>query len=284
MVYDKVGPTAWKVAYQRTLADIKYSKEIFDELAPQITSSDQKQKDYFEKAKTSKHVTVQIEARYKIINRILEGQKPTQVFEIAAGLSPRGLSMAEANPDLIYVELDLPEMANEKKKILNQIKSKFNRRIPNLKIESGDALKYESLFAATKYFRQEKIVVINEGLLRYLNFEQKARVSQNVHKLLKYFSGVWITPDITLRQVILSEKADERQRIKELTGMDIFANSFRNVEHAKEFFKQQGFQVESHSYREVENELVSPKKLGMSKEEVSEVIKNVCGVFLMKLL
>lgn len=284
MIYDKVGPTAWKVAYQRTLAGIKYSKEIFDELNPQIASADQKQKDYFENAITSKLTVVQIEARYKLVNRILEEQKLNQVFEIASGLSPRGLSMAEANPDLIYVELDLPGMVNEKRRILSKIEAKLSIHIPNLKIESGDALDYELLFAATKYFRQEKIVVINEGLLRYLNFDQKAKVSQNVHKLLKHFGGVWITPDITLRKVILSEKADERQRIKDLTGMDIFANSFRNVEHAKEFFAQQGFEVELHSYSEVENELVSPTKLGLSKKEVTEIIKNVGGVFLMRII
>lgn len=283
MNYDKIGPTAWSVAYQRTLADIKYSKEIFDELASMIASTDLKQRDYFEKSKTSKYSTVRVEARYKLINRILEWQRPVQVFEIAAGLSPRGLSMAEANPDLTYVELDLPGMTNEKRRILSQIEAKFKRRIPNLNIEPGDALEYESLFAATKHFRHGNIAVINEGLLRYLNFEQKAKVSQNVHQLLENFGGVWITPDITLRQVIMSEGGyGERQSMKELAGMDIYANSFRDVEHAKDFFTQQGFQVEPHSYIEIEDELVSPAKLGMSREEVIEAINNG-AVFLMRI-
>ncbi|TAL48148.1 hypothetical protein EPN87_01200 [archaeon] len=68
----------------------------------------------------------------------------------------------------------------------------------------------------------------------------------------------------------------------ELSGMDIYENAFRDVEHAKEFFAQQGFQVEAHSYTEVEDELVSSEKLGMSKKEVHEAIKHA-PVFVMRI-
>jgi len=282
MINEKISPTAWVVAYQRTLGNIKYAKEIFDDLSPLIAVADQKQRDYFDKAKMSRH-TARLEARYKLINRILEEQKSDQIFEIAAGLSPRGLAMTQDNPNLIFVELDLPEMINEKRKILSQIVAKFNIHTSNLSLESGDALNYDSLLAATKHFRQDDITVVNEGLLRYLNFEQKAQVSQNVRKLLKIFGGVWITPDITLDKVIQSDtKGAEYQRIKELSGMDIHANTFRDVSHAKEFFTQQGFQVESRCYAEIEDELVSPTKLGIPKEEVHETIKD-SPVFIMRI-
>lgn len=282
MINEKLGPTAWVVAYQRTLGNIKYAQEIFDELSPLIALADQKQRDYFDKSKMSRH-TLRLEARYKLINQILEEQKSAQIFEIAAGLSPRGLAMTQDNPNLTYVELDLPEMINEKRKILSQIAAKINLNISNLSLESGDALNYDSLLSATKHFRQDNITVVNEGLLRYLNFEQKAQVSQNVNKLLKNFGGVWITPDITLDKVIQSDtKGAEYQIVKELSGIDLHANTFRDVAHAKEFFTQQGFQIESRCYAEIENELISPTKLGMSKEEVHEAIKD-SPVFIMRI-
>lgn len=48
-----------------------------------------------------------------------------------------------------------------------------------------------------KYFDEDReIAIINEGLLRYLTFEEKKIVATNVYNMLKY-NGVWITCDVT---------------------------------------------------------------------------------------
>lgn len=278
----KTGPTAWAVAYKRTLADISYAKEIFHELTSAIETANETEKDYFEKAKDSKN-TPQLEARYKMIDLILKEQSPKQILEIASGLASRGMSMTEKDSDLVYVELDLPGVMSEKQKIVEKLKNKLDINLKKLYLEVGDALDYESLLAATKHFEQEEIAVVNEGLLRYLTFKQKAQVAQNVHKILEKVGGVWITPDITMRKIILTEnKGKEYDRISKLAGIDINANSFRDKEHAKEFFENQGFLVDIRSLTEVEDLLVSPEKIGMSLDEVHETIKNVV-VFIMKI-
>lgn len=281
LVY-KTGPTAWVVAYKRTIANIPYAKEIFNELAPSIKVANSDEIDYFEHAKESKN-TPQLEARYKLINKILKDQNPSQILEIAAGLSPRGIQMTQRDSNLKYVEIDLPSVMAEKQKIVANLAEKEKINTKNLVLECGNALNYKSMFEATKSFKQKPITVVNEGLLRYMNFDQKSIVAKNVHKLLKKFGGIWITPDITLRKIIMSEsKGKEYQRISQLTGIDIDANSFKDVTHAKEFFEEHGFSVKCISLTEIEKELVTPKKIGMGKQEVHETIKNVI-IFVMKL-
>ena len=274
--YENIGPTAWRVAYQRTLSDIKYAKEIFDELDSFVKPSNSVQTEYMESAKTS-NLAPQFEARYKLINNLLEKNKTSQILEIASGLAPRGLAMTEENPDLQYVELDLPIMAGHKRKMLENLFVKGKAKPQNnLHIEDGDALDEKSLFKATRYFKNEPISVVNEGLLRYLNFNQKAVVAKNIHSLLEKFGGVWITSDITLKKILTNqykhERSDNRKRIIALSGIDVEANSFENEEEARNFFEKLDFSVERHSFLEVKDELVSPQKLGLSLKVVEEML------------
>lgn len=65
------------------------------------------------------------EARYKTTNHVLEelirstGIK--QVVELAAGMSPRGLTFSEHFPDVVYLETDLEEMLEKKIRIVSSL-------------------------------------------------------------------------------------------------------------------------------------------------------------------
>ncbi|MBN1778650.1 MAG: class I SAM-dependent methyltransferase [Candidatus Buchananbacteria bacterium] len=282
--YENVGPTAWRVAYFRAQSDIKYAAEIFAELDSIVKPTTSAQIEYMESSKTS-NLAPQFEARYKLIDLLLEKHKTKQILEIAAGLSPRGLAMAEADSDLQYVELDLPQMAGDKRKLLGNLFSAGQAQAQsNLHIEDGDALNLDSLAAATKYFGDEPISVIHEGLLRYLNFEQKAIVAKNIRSLLEKFGGAWITSDITLKKILHYEKEreDNRRRIMAISGIDVEANCFDSVESACDFFDQLGFSVEQHSFLEVIDQLVSPQRQNISIDEVKKMIRHAV-VFVMRL-
>ena len=192
--------------------------------------------------------------------------------------------MTEANPSLQYVELELLAMAEQKRKILQNLflQHKANPQ-KNLHIKNGDALKIDSLLAATKHFKNEPISVVNEGLLRYLDSSQKIIVAKNVHTLLEKFGGVWITSDISLEKLTsyTEERMAARKRILALSGINVEANSFKDEESARKFFENLGFSVERHGFLEIADELVSPKKLGLSPEEIKDMIKSAV-VFVMR--
>lgn len=281
--HERISPTAWTVAYRRTFTDIPYSNEIFVELEKQL--KEQGGVEIADELRTPA-IAPQSEARFKLVNRLLKQSGSNQVFEIAAGLSPRGLATTD-NPSTTYIEVDLPGMMKLKRKIVEAITGKQTvGKRNNLHLETGDALNLQSLQEAASHLdRTRPIVVINEGLLRYLNFDEKAIVARNIHALLEQFSGVWITPDITLPHILNAENLvahNQTQKIKELTRIDIDQNRFSSVEQARRFFENLGFTVEDHSFMEVVDELVSPKRLGQTDKETEALIEDA-HVFVMRL-
>lgn len=131
-------------------------------------------------------LAVELEARSKLIDRLLAETGASQVLEIAAGFSSRGLVFT-AQPNTQYIELDLPDLAELKTQIVGNI-----AHIPeNLHILGGNALRSSDFDVASQYFSKDKpVAVVNEGLLRYLTFDEKAQVANNNRSLLEQFGGV----------------------------------------------------------------------------------------------
>lgn len=184
------------------------------------------------------------------------------------------------------MELDLPTVVEEKEQIIKEItKEKGSEPPKNLHFQAGNALDFESFENAGKYFnRSKKLVITNEGLLRYLTKEEKAKVAQNINRFLEDFGGVRITSDISLRKIFSKENKvmnEHVEKISKLTGKDIFNNRFETEEEAKEFFENLGFSIERHSFMEVYDDLISPKKLNLSEQQVKDVIEDAV-VYIMK--
>jgi len=281
--YDGVVPTGWLTAYGRTFTDIPYSQAMFDELEAIRTNSSSAP--ILEEMKDTK-LAPQFEARHKLLNKLVKESGIKQVLEIAAGLSTRGIELT--TDELIqYVEVDLPTMMADKRKILADLQEKGaipNR--PNLHIADGSAVEIDDLIKAATYFdSSQPIAVVNEGLLRYLGFEDKTKYAENVKCLLKQFGGVWITSDISLPKVFYKEDdvmALRRKRISEITGVNVADNLFKDEEDAKKFFGNLGFSVESHSFLEMLDDLTSPQALDMPRDYV-EAINGSAVVFVMRL-
>jgi len=273
--FEKVIPTAWMVAYRRTFTDIPYSLEIFEKL-----EEIRKRNNYEDIPSDLKkpELAPQFEARHKLIDKLIYQTDLDQILELASGFTSRGLSMAKEN-NFNYVEFDLPTVAKEKKQIIEEIAGEKGFEVPDsLHFEAGNVLEFESFEKATKYFNKSKpLVITNEGLLRYLTKDEKAKVAQNIHKILEEFGGVWITSDISLRKIFSKENElmnDHVERISKLTGKDIFSNRFETEEEAKNFFENLGFSIERHSFMEVYDGLTSPKILSLSQQQVKDVVED----------
>ena len=93
-----------------------------------------------------------------------------------------------------YIEMDLEEVAKNKVRLLEDIASIPN----NLHIIRGNALNYADFQKCDKFLDKSKeVAIINEGLLRYLTFEEKEIVAKNIYNVLHKYNGVWITCDVT---------------------------------------------------------------------------------------
>lgn len=198
----------------------------------------------------------EIEARYKLINKLLEQYEIKQVLELAAGYSSRGLIYSKKGYN--YVELDLKKVVKNKKKILSHLE----KDIPsNLRIIGGNALRTDDFNIVENYFKaDEHITIIHEGLFRYLTFDVKRQVAQNIHDLLSKYGGIWITSDVTPKKFITSQNQallDFNKNLTTITSRNQLNERFEDENHIREFFGNIGFElVEIHPFIEMKKEIM----------------------------
>lgn len=103
--------TAFLTAFPKIFTDIDYSMEIFSCMRKLVTE----QGFTFQPEQFSNAMSLEIEARHKAVNRVLDQviDKDTLVIELASGLSPRRLQYQ--NND--YAELDFAPITAIKKSI-----------------------------------------------------------------------------------------------------------------------------------------------------------------------
>jgi len=274
--YGKISPTAKFVAYIRTFTDIPFAKEI---AAESLAKKD------FEilAGKSAESITTQFiplyEARYKATAQVIAQRSITQVLEIAAGLSPRGLAMTE-NPNVVYVATDLPQILEEEKAITEAILAKLNIHRPHLHFRIVNALDRKSLLEVATLFQSSKpIAIITEGLLPYFSREEKETLAGNIHDLLKKYNGIWITSDVPTKQSwgkISQRDQGMRRRIRDIsraTERNIENNVFADEKDMRQFFTKVGFAIEEYPHSNVIENLSSVKFSNLSRQEILDMLR-----------
>lgn len=262
--FESISPTAIVTAYPRQFTDIPYEKEIYDWLKGNCKNND---------VKLNKLLAPEIEARYKLINKILDNLNITQVLELAAGYSSRGIIYSKKGYE--YIEMDLSHVSKNKVKLLNDIADIPN----NLHILTGNVLNYEEYSKCDEYFdKNKRIAIINEGLLRYLTFEEKEVVAKNIYNTLSKYGGVWITCDVTPKKFIEKQNAvlpNFNANLNLVTSRNDLQDRFEDVEHIKSFMSNIGYNnVEIHKFSEVKEKLKSFNILNVKQENYDELLDN----------
>lgn len=245
--YSKISPTAKMTAYWRAKSDIPHSREV----AHVMQGEDMTQQLIGQQMTSvmAQYSPMVFEARYKAINRGLQMCKSGNVMELASGLSPRGLGVVDAGHT--YVGADLPNMI-ESAPLMTSIAVHDGIDPRNLFYEAVNVLDRQQMGEASQHFKGQSFDICNEGLLMYLNLEEKTRLCANIHQLLTPVMGAWITTDIEfhlLRAKLLnSVNVEFREMYKNAiadissrVGRDMMNNEFFNIEDAAAFFSQAGF-------------------------------------------
>ncbi len=261
--FESISPTAILTSYPRIFTDIPYEKEIYSWLS----------KNCSEDVNLNKLLAPEIEARYKLSDLLMEQLNIHQVLEIAAGYSSRGLIYSQRGYK--YIEMDLEGVSNNKIRLINEL---FEMN-DNLKIVGGNALNYDDYIKCNEYLDKDReVAIINEGLLRYLTFDEKRIVGENIYKLLKKHGGVWITCDVTPNRFLV--KQDEQNptlnnNLNTVTSRNNLNDRFKDENHIKKFMKEIGFtNVEIHKFIEVKDKLKSFEMLGIDKDACDDLLEN----------
>ena len=181
------------------------------------------------------------ESRYRSLDVLLEQSALTRVLEIGSGFSFRGLELARKT-DTFYVDTDLPEIATLKADLVERLHP--GPLAGTLLVRALDALDGAAFRAVVHDMPSGPLAVANEGLLAYLNEDEKAHLAANVREALLARGGLWLTADVYVRHPKgaaptvgygRSRKFLEQHRVEE--------NKFASWEAAHAFFASNGFRV-----------------------------------------
>lgn len=131
--------------------------------------------------------------RHTAINRLLANATCPQVIEIAAGFSPRG-SMVSEDPSIDYVEVDMPEVIELKRRRLQS--STDGKRVlarKNFKLQPGDVTRLDFT-----EFPQQPSFVVTEGLMMYFRREQQLHIWRNIANHIDKCGGEYVFDYIPL--------------------------------------------------------------------------------------
>jgi O-methyltransferase involved in polyketide biosynthesis len=167
---------------------------LFDALAPAMTVS---------RALGGPTLEGLLLARHRIIDDLLasaiEDGRIAQVIEVGAGMSPRGWRFARRyGHRLTYVEADLPDMAERKRRALDRMGSLSDRH----RVAGVDALRDEgpqSLAAVAATLESGAgLAIVTEGLLTYFDEADVLGMFRRFARGLSSFSAGLYLADVRL--------------------------------------------------------------------------------------
>lgn len=185
---------------------------------------------------------IHFEARYKSLDNLLEKLGGRNVLEISSGFSFRGLHMALHHPDAFYIDTDLPAVMDLKADLSARLIQQQNLDLKGeLLTLPMNALDEESFNKTTSLLPAGPINILNEGLLVYLNTDEKTRLCQIIHRTLTQRGGYWLTADIYIKKKNLNIENDAFSSF--LQAHNVEENKFESFEQAEQFFHDRGFKI-----------------------------------------
>lgn len=197
-----------------------------------------------------------LKQRHKMIDdcliQLIKQHPDLQVIEIAAGLSPRGWGFRNQYPNLRYIEVDLPDMAQVKKQAL---------------IEAGQA---EAEVLAIDLFTPElkqlfdlldpkhPVVIISEGLINYFTKDSLQQLWQSFAEYGKNFTAFHYLTDLYPEptQHKLAKLIWNSSKLLKVMSRSAFSFHFTTPQEIQEFLTNCGFQ-----HIQVEQPSQSPQNL-----------------------
>ncbi len=235
--YSSISPSAISILFMKARTEIPYAKAAAELLLSRGVPSELTRSANDEAAtRLLKH----LEARYWSLDRLLLESGLSRVLELGAGLSFRGLAFARA-AGTFYLDTDLPELAATKRDLIRQLAPVELEG--TLRVEALNALDEAAVFAAVELMPPGPVAIANEGLLMYLNDEEKARLASNVRRVLEARGGVWLTADVYIPSPSPDASAKSERAQRFLQAHDVEAKKFPDFTAAERFFAENGFSV-----------------------------------------
>jgi O-methyltransferase involved in polyketide biosynthesis len=240
--YDSISPSALSLLKMKGHTSIPFAKEAAILLEKHgVASLPENLKEEFYYWMRVFH----FELRYTSINDLLLDIHPENILELSSGYSFRGLDYC-INHEAHYIDTDLPEVVDLKLKLQQELiseKTTFRGKLETLALNALDEDAFDKIVSR---FNDAGLTIVNEGLLMYLDTDEKKKLCGIIHKHLLRTKGYWITADIYIKSPesnvrnLRMSKEEERFFAKH----NIDENKFDSEKDAEDFFKSQGLVID----------------------------------------
>lgn len=238
--YTTISPTAKVLLLMKGHTDIPFAREAAGIISrPETFLPDFTRKDFSFWVRVA-----HFESRYQQVDTLLREIACRNILELSSGFSFRGLQMVQ-DQDIHFIDTDLPEVIAGKATITEELIKDLPAAQGKLETLPLNAMNEAAFKNTIGRFADGPVSIINEGLLMYLDLEEKKKLCKIIHDILQERGGYWITADIYLKTSVRQEAItpdDELQGF--LDQHRIEENKFDNLGQAEAFFKENGFVVD----------------------------------------
>jgi len=216
---------------------------------------------------------IHFENRYKSIDAMLDEESTSNILELSSGFSFRGLAMT-VNKPVHYIDTDLPAMIDMKLAMIEHIKQAHQLTLKgDLQVKPLNVLEEDNFLSLVESFPAGPVTIVNEGLLVYLDDQEKRKLCGIIKKILEKRGGSWVTGDIYIRheemdRLYMQEQNERTRKFFEMHKIE--ENKFADFDDASKFFESCGFSIISKKVF-VQDRLSSLKLLG---EEFRQKMKD----------
>jgi O-methyltransferase involved in polyketide biosynthesis len=272
--YSSISPSARQLLLLKGFTKIPFVKEAAQlMLAPKEYIANLDNMDFPFKARL-----MHFEWRYRSMDQLLDGLPVKNVLELSSGFSFRGLDLIQ-HKDVFYIDTDLPEVIDTKKNFVEGLTSSNFRPVGKLEILPLNALDETQWQETIRLFPPGPVAILTEGLLMYLNPQEKLKLCGIIHRVLQERGGYWIVADIyvrkeiDLRNVMVTEALQsfyQAHRIEE--------NKFESFDIAEKLLNSQGLVIDKVADGDYSNlDSLKPFLEAASAEQMN-ILKNASQV------
>ena len=238
--FNTISPSAKSLLLMKGYTHIPFARQTAELIEyPGIYNPDFGKKDMTFWART-----LHFENRYWSIDQLLEDLPIKNIIELSSGFSFRSLEFTKQK-GIHYIDTDLPEVITTKKDIIDALKKESFNTEGQLELLPLNALDDKEFHKIINRFPKGEIIILNEGLLMYLDTHEKEKLCSIIHNILKEHGGYWITADIYLKNKHkeLGLRFDDKTK-EFLEQHQTEDNKFDSFKEAEAFFKKMGFIVD----------------------------------------
>jgi O-methyltransferase involved in polyketide biosynthesis len=238
--FTSISPSAKSLLMMKGYTNIPYAKQMAALMqGPEIFDLSFDDKDFWFWMRV-----MHFESRYWSIDQLLRQTENKNLLELSSGYSMRGLDRYVNDENTHYIDTDLPEIVALKQGMISnlQVGDKVKGKFELLPLNAVDPSEFGKVIHR---FGDGPLTIINEGLLMYLNLDEKKQVCNSIYKTLKQRGGVWITADVYVQRPkemterLIQSKSEaaffEQHQIEE--------NKFESYKAAQAFFEEQGLEM-----------------------------------------